>query len=1024
LAPAAITVLPQPVLAFDYFLQRDVFSDDPFTTPLKEASQPFVLGLLAHNRGYGSANDLAITSAEPEIIENELGLKIAFDLIGAAVNGTPVTPSLSVDLGDLAAHSTSEAHWLMTSTLQGRFIDYKASFEYINGLGLKDVPGLSQLAEVNLHELTRRVRDHRPGADSRFDYLVNSNPPVVGENNDGKDLTPDTLYLSNDTTESVTAFGPTTPGLLVSSINAAGEATVSFSAASGWSYLRLLEPSFGNRPVTGVRRSNGTLLSADNFWLTDRTFPEHGRPTYESSLHILDHASNGGPTTYTLLFGPPTNNTAPTLVVTIADQQAKETFPFFFIVPSTTFLDVDAGDTLTYSATLASGDPLPAWLSFHPATRAFSGTPAAADVTTLQVRVTATDRAGLSVSDTFSLLVEPANYAPVVSSPIPDQSISTGAPYSYLLPSATFSDPDPADTLTYGASLADGSALPAWLTFNPTTRSFSGTPADADVTTLQVRVTATDPAAASVSDTFSLTISDATGPQITGITVVGTQLQLQFSEALVTTGLTASRFSATVAGVARAVASWASVAGDPTRLNLTLSGSAPTSSQTLALLYTDLAGDNTTGVVQDSTGNDMATLAAPGRNVDTFSSSASVSVLANSYTNLLLTGTAAIGTGNSGNNRVRVNQATAVANVLTGGDGIDDMDAGNGSDIYVINSSAHHSAAEINDSGATGTDELRFASTTTGQTLTVFSSDTGLERATIGTGVAAAAVTTGTTALNIDAAAAPNGLSLTGNNGPNTLTGTAFADLLTGNAGNDTLSGGAGSDTINGGDGTDPMDGADGSDLYLITSSSQHTAAEIADSGATGSDELRFASTTANQILTLFSGDTGLESITIGTGTAIAPVITGTTVLSVNAAAAPNGLSISGNNGVNTLTGTAFADTLTGNGGNDTLIGGLGNDTLSGGLGADIFRFHTPLNAATNVDRVTDFAIAENDRIQLENAVFSNLPITGTLAATAFLLGSAATTSAHRILYNSLTGDLLYDPDGSSPNAPTLFATL
>jgi len=466
------------------------------------------------------------------------------------------------------------------------------------------------------------------------------------------------------------------------------------------------------------------------------------------------------------------------------------------------------------------------------------------------------------------------------------------------------------------------------------------------------------------------------------------------------------------------------VAGDPTRLNLTLSGTAPTRSQTLALLYTDLAGDNTTGVVQDSTGNDMATLAAPGRNVDTFSSSASVSVLANSYTNLLLTGTAAIGTGNSGNNRVRVNQATAVANVLTGGDGIDDMDAGNGSDIYVINSSAHHSAAEINDSGATGTDELRFASTTTGQTLTVFSSDTGLERATIGTGVAAAAVTTGTTALNIDAAAAPNGLSLTGNNGPNTLTGTAFADLLTGNAGNDTLSGGAGSDTINGGDGTDPMDGADGSDLYLITSSSQHTAAEIADSGATGSDELRFASTTANQILTLFSGDTGLESITIGTGTAIAPVITGTTVLSVNAAAAPNGLSISGNNGVNTLTGTAFADTLTGNGGNDTLIGGLGNDTLSGGLGADIFRFHTPLNAATNVDRVTDFAIAENDRIQLENAVFSNLPITGTLAATAFLLGSAATTSAHRILYNSLTGDLLYDPDGSSPNAPTLFATL
>jgi hypothetical protein len=46
LAPAAITVLPQPVLALDYFLQRDVFSDDPFTQSVVEESQPFVLGKL------------------------------------------------------------------------------------------------------------------------------------------------------------------------------------------------------------------------------------------------------------------------------------------------------------------------------------------------------------------------------------------------------------------------------------------------------------------------------------------------------------------------------------------------------------------------------------------------------------------------------------------------------------------------------------------------------------------------------------------------------------------------------------------------------------------------------------------------------------------------------------------------------------------------------------------------------------------------------------------------------------------
>ncbi|MFN5193434.1 MAG: hypothetical protein ACK5E6_03280, partial [Cyanobacteriota bacterium] len=293
------------------------------------------------------------------------------------------------------------------------------------------------------------------------------------------------------------------------------------------------------------------------------------------------------------------------------------------------------------------------------------------------------------------------------------------------------------------------------------------------------------------------TINNDDRPQITAITTTGTKLELQFSDALVTTGLLASRFAATVAGAARSISSWAPVAGDPTRLILTLSGAAPTSSQAIALRYTDLtAADDLTGVVQDTAGNDMATIAAPGRNADTFSSAASVTTLASSYTNLILTGTATAGTGNAAANRLTVNQATAIANVLTGGDGTDTMDGSNGSDIYLIANAAHHTAAEISDGGSSGRDELRFAATTAGQTLTVFAGDTGLEAVTIGTGTAAAAVTTATTALSINAAAAPNGLSITGNGGANTLIGTAFLDILTG------------------GVGLDAMDGGDGADLY------------------------------------------------------------------------------------------------------------------------------------------------------------------------------------------------------------------
>jgi Ca2+-binding RTX toxin-like protein len=110
--------------------------------------------------------------------------------------------------------------------------------------------------------------------------------------------------------------------------------------------------------------------------------------------------------------------------------------------------------------------------------------------------------------------------------------------------------------------------------------------------------------------------------------------------------------------------------------------------------------------------------------------------------------------------------------------------------------------------------------------------------------------------------------------------------------------------------------------------------------------------------------------------------------------------------------------------GNDTLIGGGGNDTLTGGLGADRFRFATAPNATSNRDAITDFSMAQGDIIELENAVFTALTITGPLAASAFVIDAAATTSAHSILYDTSTGALAYDSDGNGATAAIAFATL
>ena len=72
---------------------------------------------------------------------------------------------------------------------------------------------------------------------------------------------------------------------------------------------------------------------------------------------------------------------------------------------------------------------------------------------------------------------------------------------NYQFPENTFDDDDTGDTLTYTATLSDDTDLPGWLGFTGTTRTFSGTPADGDVGTHMVKVTASD-GTATVSDTF------------------------------------------------------------------------------------------------------------------------------------------------------------------------------------------------------------------------------------------------------------------------------------------------------------------------------------------------------------------------------------------------------------------------------------------------------------------------------------------------------------------------------------------
>ncbi|MEH2007110.1 calcium-binding protein [Nostoc sp.] len=152
-------------------------------------------------------------------------------------------------------------------------------------------------------------------------------------------------------------------------------------------------------------------------------------------------------------------------------------------------------------------------------------------------------------------------------------------------------------------------------------------------------------------------------------------------------------------------------------------------------------------------------------------------------------------------------------------------------------------------------------------------------------------------------------------------------------------------------------------------------------------------------------------------------------------------LNLTGTPNADVLTGTASNNIINGLAGNDILIGGAGNDTLIGGAGADRFLYNT--NApfaltAIGVDTISDFKHSEADKIVLDKTTFNALASvagTGFSNASDFKITSSAATSTAKIVYDSLNGQLFYNPNGSTAGfgsggqfatltgAPTLTAT-
>ncbi|MCX8108512.1 MAG: hypothetical protein N3G20_06885, partial [Verrucomicrobiae bacterium] len=254
LSPTRIFVLPSPNLHIHYFHQRDVVSDDPCTDVI-EPAVPYNLAVLVQNRGYGRARNFRITSAQPQIVENEKGLLIDFCVVATEVAGHNIIPSLTADFGDINPGQTVIGRWLMTSPLQGLFIDYKASFGHIDSVGK---PQLSLIDELVIHEMIQLVQATGVFEDGKPDFLVHDDQNPFAR--------PDTIYLSDGTSRPVAVLEQATPDRTP----IASDVVVHLSVfgPAGWMYVRVPDPANSRFRLARVERADGATISVGtNVWV-------------------------------------------------------------------------------------------------------------------------------------------------------------------------------------------------------------------------------------------------------------------------------------------------------------------------------------------------------------------------------------------------------------------------------------------------------------------------------------------------------------------------------------------------------------------------------------------------------------------------------------------------------------------------------------------------------------------------------------------------------------------------------------
>jgi Ca2+-binding RTX toxin-like protein len=405
--------------------------------------------------------------------------------------------------------------------------------------------------------------------------------------------------------------------------------------------------------------------------------------------------------------------------------------------------------------------------------------------------------------------------------------------------------------------------------------------------------------------------------------------------------------------------------------------------------------------------------------------------LAAGFENLLVTGTAATShQGNDLDNRMEGNDA---ANYFNARGGDDTLIGNDGDDYFDMSPGGTSSPGDDSIDGGSGIDTVDYDGYAQSAVVADLLAGTAQGGGQGGDGSA--------TLVSIErfvGGAFDDVIS--GGEGTDYLDGRGGDDSVTGRDGGDSLLGGDGNDTLQGTNHhfagldaqADTLDGGAGDDLFIIDNPND----VLIDSD--GRDTVyvyNYDWTLADGFENLILNNGEVEGHRTGTGNAAANVLDGTHGW---------GLTLNGLGGADRIDGSPKADTLNGGAGNDTLFGWDLGDSLSGGAGADVVRASfggdTLTGGAGNdnfqydIDpfvsgsaMVTDFHSAA-DHIRLDNDVMA-VGATGTFSSSdARFYAAAGATGGHdasdRVVYDTTTGNLYYDPDGSGSDSAVLIFQL